>query len=286
MQTHMKPVRFLILPHVSQNPHNTGEADIVVIRQPLAWAEVQYHLSPGRAALVPVVDVTGTYLDADVCIEECSAARLAEAFWKVEPVLARIALLPASVFTSKEPWRWLLARLAVRDTILEPVLDADRRFYAEARVIPDIAELADHLADLGLLARHIRDRRKVCPQCRSVRLTVHAQTICSCGACGFQGDVTALADYPVYAYELTDSGKTAAFSTMSLYDLTPGADARQAFVAQMRRYVDNADESFGLLRVQVQARKTDTSAPSLWQLQQRIYDALLPLARPYILRAA
>ena len=284
MSPHMStpPVRFLILPNVSERPQDTGEADIVVIRQPFAWAEAQYHLAPGRAAIMPIVDITGTYPDADVSIDAFSAALLAEAFWKVEPILARIALLPASVFTSRDPWRWLLARLAVRAAPLEPVPDAHSPFYAEARLIPDIAVLAEQLADLGLLTRHVRDRRRVCPQCGSAPLIVHAESMCYCGTCGFQGDVTVLADSPLYAYELTEAGRTAAFSAMSLYDLIPGADERKAFVEQMRQCVEDAGESSGLLRVQVSVRKADFPSISLRQLQQRVYDSLLPLARPYI----
>ena len=301
-QVLVKPLRFLILPHLSACERGGASPDVIVIRTALAWVQLQDYLSPALSAIVPVVDVSGHYPGADVRMCSMSALTLAQAFRQVEPVLAQMERLPAVVFDSSDPLRWLLARLAVRNRLLEPAHPQQRPHYAESCFMPDIAVAAEHLADMGLVKRHIRYRMKMCPACASCRLSIHTQCIrsanepCNCGAqhstsgdrfmcedCGSRGAYDQLAQNPALAYELTDSGRAAAFSDMALQSWVPGARERQAFIDQMRCRTLHDEPRSGLLRVQFQTRKTDQLRPAeLGLLLQRICDVLRPLASPYI----
>ena len=299
-------LRLLVLPHLPRRARRDadfGQAppDAVVLTEFSGWGQVHNHLAPARAAVIPVIDVSGDCPGADFRIPEFTAAKLARALREIAPILQNIARLPARFFTHDEPLRWLLARMAVRNRLLEPDMRVAPATYPEANFIANTDELAETLAQMGLLAQRICERFKICPRCQSKNLHVRLGCICvagsprctcgagrdisgvrfSCAGCGQHGSYDTLAEVSVYGYDLTDEGHKAAYSTDDLSSFMPGARERTKFLEQMHGIVAGRLQFSDAL---LQIRECDHKKPlqARMPIYRMIYERLLPLAVPHI----
>eukprot|EP01037_Dinobryon_pediforme_P015481 gene15481-15625_t len=271
-----RPLRLLVLPHVSTRARRNvafgnSPPDVVVLKDYSGWAQVHNHLSPARAAIVPVIDISGQCPGADAQAADFTAESLAKALQSIAPVLQNMTDLPAGFFTRDEPLRWLLARLAVRERPLEP--DMRRHlliwgwwsggFMSGLKYVHN-ANPPVCMFDSGVFVRPLNGGAPV------VR-----------GAISEQGSYDGLADISAYAYDLTERGREAAFSADDLSSFMPGAKARASFLEQMRWIISEGRQSNdGLL--QIRGNGSEKNLQSRISLHRLIYERLLPLAVPHI----
>ena len=252
------PLRVLILPSCSAR--QALPPDAIILTCESGWSEIGTYMSPARAAVVPVVDASGGTIEwADAQAADLEAPTLARALVRLEAMFAAVNGLPCNYFETGDPRRWLLARLATRERAARPVLSkgAELYDYPDAACIEALPDVAEDLLDLGFVQRRRVDALKICAHCHSAQL--HLRLCCAtcrsaqegadcqgcakkpalalycCTACRREYVYEDLQERAAYQYELTESGRKAAFSTTDLHVLLAKAPEAQAFYAAMTK---------------------------------------------------
>jgi len=163
--------------------------EIAILNETNAGALLARRLSPGVAAIIPVVDATcrgrGTadHRRSDMAIDRAARFEIEEAVQALHPIVRRVRSLPRAIMETDDPRLMLLARLFVRDRALTPRSEVRARttfVYDDEAVIPGAARFAEELTALGLMERKFVDKTTVCPHCASARMTVREH----CSRCG------------------------------------------------------------------------------------------------------
>ncbi|MGL4636820.1 MAG: hypothetical protein ACRCWF_12630 [Beijerinckiaceae bacterium] len=153
--------------------------DAIILTEPDADAVISTWMSAATAAVVPVIDVTGqNKTRSDISVGTLSGVGLSEALEMAKPLTMRMKQLPEAYHRSRDPKHMLLARLAVRDRIMEALRSPDVKHivaYKDETAIGGVLHQAEALARVGLLERKFFDKVQCCPSCTSARLLVREE---------------------------------------------------------------------------------------------------------------
>jgi Thaumarchaeal output domain 1 len=190
--------RFLALPHgLSRDLIPQGMAhvergeipDAVILTEPMADQAISAWMSAATAAVIPVIDATGLFVDrADAVLTSLSGLGVADALARVKPLTLRMQQLPAAYHRSHDPRQMLLARLAVRDRAVTAQRNPGLKHivgYADEAAVGGVAHHAEALSRIGYLKARFFEKVQCCPSCTSARLIVREE----CSKCR-SADVT------------------------------------------------------------------------------------------------
>lgn len=153
--------------------------DAVILTEPDSDAAISAWMSAATAAVVPIIDATGLNgARADITIGTISGLGLAEAMEMAKPLTARMRQLPEAYHRTRDPKQMLLARLAVRERLMQASRDASIKevvSYRDETAIGGVLHQAEYLARIGLMERKFFDEVQCCPTCSSSRLLVREE---------------------------------------------------------------------------------------------------------------
>jgi hypothetical protein len=168
-----------LLPGGMANAERGEVPDAVILTEPGADAAISAWMSAATAAVIPIIDATGTYGErADAAMETISGLGIQDAVQRVKPLTARMKQLPDAFFRTRDTKAMVLARLAVRDRGLTAVHDAGLKQivrYRDETAIAGIQTEAEALARAGLLRKSFFEKVQCCPSCTSARLIVREE---------------------------------------------------------------------------------------------------------------
>jgi hypothetical protein len=167
------------------------DPDAIVLLETNAAMLIGEQLDEGRAAILPVLDVSSERpragdlngLRCDVHIDRATEMRLSDGLRMLQPMVERFRQLPIRADRLSDPRIRLLARLMVRGASLEPMRNPNTKstfLYRDEFAIPSIVQHAESLVEHGLLDREFRDTVLLCPGCESSRISARER----CSACG------------------------------------------------------------------------------------------------------
>jgi|GEM_PF-6743808 len=260
-----------VVPSVRAAP--VGRPDVVVLAQESGWTQLRACLAPALAAVVPVIDASGTFAAADARIGSVNAVQLVAGLAQVQPICAAMARLPEKIWRASDPHLWALARLAVRGELR---LDSLRSM--QLPMLQNWPALLDDLIEAELLARTQEARVKLCAVCGAGRLKLNIAGQYHCHACGHCQDYDQLVDFAPSRVHLTERGRQAVEISRDIAPILAEIPARRAFSAQLQQGGAHEEEALLVVR----AIQFGNGAAGR-RGQKDVSEALAPLARPYIL---